>query len=147
MQNLNSFLTKRDYHPIPMYDNHVGHYQTPVMMDGQPENFIIDTGAGGTVIDEQYARNRGYELTEMDGFGGGIGNVKMNIYTVDINKLDLSGFVLEEITVIAMDLSHVKESLEMKGADSNVHGILGADILKEHQAVIDYGSKTLFLKN
>jgi predicted aspartyl protease len=146
MQNLKNFLTKRGFHAIRMFDNQVGHYTTPVIMDGRIESFIIDTGAGATVIDENYARRMGYELEEMEGFGGGIGNIRMSIYTLNIDKLDLSGFILENITVIAMDLSHVHESLEMKGADSNIHGIIGADILKSSQAVIDYGSQMMFLK-
>jgi hypothetical protein len=47
--------------------------------------------------------------------------------------------------LIAMDLTHVNQSLALKG-EAPVDVILGADILEAHAAVIDYGTSSLFLK-
>ena len=129
-----------------MFDNQVGHFAVHVLLNGKPEVFIVDTGAGATVIDEGYARSQGFELEEIDGFGGGIGNSQMSIFMVRINKLEIGDFTFENMTAVAMDLSNVKQSLEMKGVNSDVYGILGTDILRTYEAVIDYGSETLFLK-
>ena len=47
--------------------------------------------------------------------------------------------------LLALDLSHVNQALALKGS-SPVDAILGVDALEAHQAVIDYGSSSLYLK-
>lgn len=46
----------------------------------------------------------------------------------------------------AVDLTHVNEGLVTKGA-SRVQGVLGADVLTCHQAIIDYATMSLFLRH
>ena len=47
---LDAFLTQKGYVAIPIRENISGHLLIEVMVNGQPGLFILDTGAGGTVI-------------------------------------------------------------------------------------------------
>ena len=60
--------------------------------------------------------------------------------TVKINNWNYSNFNL-----VLLDLSHVNTALTEHHAEA-VDGIIGADILEKGKAIIDYGSKCLFLK-
>jgi len=44
-----------------------------------------------------------------------------------------------------MDLAHVNQALSLRG-EGHVDVVLGADVLEIQQAIIDYGSSSLFLK-
>jgi len=49
------------------------------------------------------------------------------------------------MNLVVFDLSHVNQALTDHKADK-IHGIIGADVLKKGKAVIDYKTKSLYLK-
>ena len=67
------------------------------------------------------------------------------IHALDGVTLSLDGRPLRsDDGIYAVDLMHVNEGLVKKGA-SRVQGVLGADVLTYHRAVIDYATMSLFL--
>ena len=46
----------------------------------------------------------------------------------------------------AIDLRHVKQTLREKGVDRPANGIIGADVLNHHKAIIDYANQLLYLQ-
>ena len=76
--------------------------------------------------------------------GGGAGGATLAIYALDGAILSLDGRALRSDGIYALDLSHVNQGLTMKGA-TRVQGVLGADVLTYHRAVIDYATMSLFL--
>ena len=61
------------------------------------------------------------------------------------NVLELEGYLTKNISFVLFDLSHVNIAIS-KVDPTIVHGILGADYLKKHNAVIDYGRNCMYLK-
>ncbi len=59
--------------------------------------------------------------------------------------IDLKGFQIKKAVLIAIDLSHVNNTLK-KGGSGRIDGVIGSDILKKHKALIDYSEKALYLK-
>jgi hypothetical protein len=47
--------------------------------------------------------------------------------------------------LLAMDLAHFNQALALRG-EGRVDDVLGPDVLENQEAVIDYGSSSLFLK-
>ena len=143
---LKTFLTKRGFTNIPLKANVVGHFEVEAKLNGVPIVLILDTGASGTVIDIGVANLMELDLKLQDTQGGGVGSQKMDIHSFQAKSLVIGSMELTEIEIYAMDLSHARASLSERGADGEIHGILGADLLIPCEAVIDYAEKTLFLK-
>lgn len=145
MSDLALYLTQTGYHQIPLTGNGVGLFQTGGSIDNQPISVLIDTGAASTVIDRSLAERFGWALTPLPQRGGGAGGASLPLYLVEGRSLKLGGLTAQAAALIAMDLTHVNQSLAMKGA-TPIEAILGIDVFNAHAAVIDYGSRSLFLK-
>lgn len=61
------------------------------------------------------------------------------------NCLSLGAWEKTKLAFIIMDLSHVNAGLAQAKEDP-ITGILGADILKQARAVIDYGRNCMYFK-
>jgi hypothetical protein len=106
---------------------------------------LIDTGAASTVVSLALARDLGLTLKRLEMKGGGAGGAHLDIYHLTDATLSLAEVHPRARALLAMDLSHVNQSLALKG-ESPVDVILGADVFEAQAAVIDYGSSSLFLK-
>ncbi len=106
--------------------------------------FIIDTGASQTCIDTQKAKQMGYQLEETKEKATGTGSTKMPLSIAFVPKLSFGEFDLFEYQMTLIDLKHVNEALHEMGVKA-VDGIIGADILWQHQGIIDCGKKKLIL--
>ncbi|MHA1289663.1 MAG: retropepsin-like aspartic protease, partial [Candidatus Thorarchaeota archaeon] len=67
--------SKRDLNWIPfeyLHDSHL--IGLPVYINGDgPYNFVLDTGAGGTVMDPELAKKLGLDIQQMQGTARGLG--------------------------------------------------------------------------
>ena len=122
------------------------HLKIEVKINGTQANLILDTGASRSVFDEKrIVEFLGHdELEEQDRLSSGLGTNTMTSKKVKIAKLEIGDIIISNYDATILDLSHVNasyEKLELKPVD----GILGGDILKEYDAVIDYPKSELTL--
>ncbi|MDR2413969.1 MAG: retroviral-like aspartic protease family protein [Odoribacteraceae bacterium] len=108
-------------------------------------DFIVDTGASITVID-QYTPFSHEPLEDTlginsGGIGGEIGEVKL----VNLPTFHLGGYTLENVRVALLDLQYVN-TLYNNQLRRRIVGLLGCDFLTRHNAVIDYENQRLTLK-
>ena len=144
--SLSAFLQSEGYRQIPLTRNLVGHFETDGTLSGRPVRVLIDTGAGSTVVSLSLARELGMELTSEGKTGGGAGGTQLEIFKLKNALLVLDHAVPKPKVLYAMDLSHVNAALALKHAPP-VDVILGVDVFEKHAAVIDYGTRSLFLKD
>ena len=97
------------------------------------------------MADLHSAHNRGLTANKLTMTGGGAGSANLKIYDLPDAVLLLGGIKPRLRVLLAMDLAHVNEALSLRG-ESRVDVVLGADVLEFQQAIIDYGSSSLFLK-
>ena len=141
---LADLLSQHGFHRHPLVRNHAGHLQLVGFLDDAPVDILLDTGAASTVVDLCYYRAKGIPTRDTGKLGGGAGGITLEIHALDGAMLSLDGHPLRSDGIYGVDLTHVNEGLVTKGA-SRVHGVLGADVLTYHQAVIDYATMSLFL--
>lgn len=144
--NLTSLLFEQNYKAIPLRATAFGHLEIAATINGIDVLFLLDTGAASTVIDTGFAAEHGLQVEETSITGGGVGTSELIIYQLATTRLVLAGFHVDELPVFAADLQHVKQSLIDKGETQIPCGVLGADLLFHHKAVIDYPSLQLFLQ-
>jgi hypothetical protein len=143
---LAQLLSQHGFRRHALVRNQVGHLQLVGLLHNAPVDILLDTGAASTVIDLAYCLARGIPTRDTGKRGGGAGGITLAIHTLGGATLSLDGHPLRSDGIYAVDLTHVNEGLTMKGA-SRVQGVLGADVLTYHQAVIDYATMSLFLRH
>lgn len=142
---LNTFLKRKGYIQIPLSRSGVGHFHTQGLLNGRQISVLIDTGASNTVFSLALIEEMGLSMTKLAAQGGGAGSSKMDIYQIKGVNFVVGGFSPKFESLFAIDFSHVNQALQNKN-ESSVDSVLGADILEAHSAVIDYASKSCYLK-
>jgi hypothetical protein len=141
---LAELLSQHGFYRHALVRNQVGHLQLVGLLQDAPVDILLDTGAASTVVDLSYCRANSIPTRDTGRLGGGAGGITLAIHALDGATLSLDGHPLRSDGIYAVDLAHVNEGLLAKGA-SRVHGVLGADVLTYHRAVIDYATMSLFL--
>lgn len=129
---------------IPLERSPLGLLQVSATIDGSPLTLLVDTGANATLLDRAWVTRQGLvgESTEL----GTVGCVTMDgIDMIDVERLELGAMRVEGVRLAVVDLSHVNRQFEQTGS-TPVGGILGADVLTERSAVIDYSEPRLQLQ-
>jgi clan AA aspartic protease (TIGR02281 family) len=144
--NISSLLGKQGYHKIPLKRNAAGHFKLNADINGKSGSFILDTSASHTVIDDSSAEKFGLKISKsVSKDAGGLGTAQLKTRKSRGNTIRIKDFSVNNKVIITVDLSHVNNALE-KSRSEKIDGVLGADLLKKHRALIDYAEKTLYLK-
>jgi predicted aspartyl protease len=120
--------------PISVSDNHL--FMKVRLDGGEPLDFLIDTGAGRTVISKRVARAMGLQSRgEIASIGvGGTQNVEV----VRVSTLSVPGLTLKDQTLFALDLSDLEPFVGRR-----IDGVLGYDLFARAVTRIDYVAKTI----
>ena len=140
-------LDLQHFQRIPLKQNNLGHFEVRVRINGTEALFLVDTGAANTVIDLAYAKEMAIPLTESLLKGGGVGNADMELYEVGCDSFACEEMVLQGISLYAIDFSHIRQSLLLRGETDFPAGVLGADVFFAYKAINDYGNEVLYLLN
>ncbi len=125
--------------PFQFVENFI---QIDVEINGSPpRSFILDTGAGMSVIDQKFAEELGLDLQgELEAVGAGPGTATYSL--TRIGNVRVGTLSLEEMTFAAMPLGWTSK---LSGLDW--YGILGYDFLSRFVVEIDFESEMLRLFN
>jgi len=136
--------TTREFVLVPIIREKSHHITVVARLAGQSARFIVDTGAGGTIVDAGAVANYKLKLTSASRKGGGVGSSSMQINYVARHDLTLGDLDLSGTKLRTLDLSHVNAALA-KAKVEPVAGVIGADVLWHHHAVIDYSRGIMLL--
>ena len=116
------------------------------LINGKSARFVVDTGASRTVFDKErildYIDNP--EFSEKDGISAGIGGTDISSFIFKLEELSFGELSIKDYQAVAMDLSNVNNSYAMLKLPP-VDGVLGGDLMKKYQAVINYKLKKMRL--
>lgn len=115
-------------------------------INGKKAHLILDTGASQTVFDKTRIEDfLGHnEFEKVESLTTGLGTNTMESHLVKITGLKLGEMEFKNEKMVLLDLTHVNQSYELMNMKP-VDGVIGGDILKKYNAVIDYGKKMLTL--
>jgi len=134
----------REFVLVPIVREKSRHIVVVAELSGRRARMVIDTGAGGTVIDSGAVERFGLKLSKASRKGGGVGSVAMRLNYVAKHDLKIADLDLSDIKLLTLDLSHVNEGLKRAGVEPVV-GVIGADTLWRRKAVIDYSRGVMIL--
>lgn len=142
---LRTLLEQQKFHRIPLQKLATGHYKFQVRVNGKKGIFILDTGASTSCIGFKRAKHFLLHGEESDVKAAGAGAINMETEIARNNHLKIGRKILKNIDLILFNLTHVNEALAQVDEDA-IDGIIGADLLKQSQAKIDYGRNCLYIK-
>lgn len=142
---MQSILKKEGYKKIKFKVSKTQHLLLKASINGVKGNFILDTGASNTCVGfesiELFQLTAGSSKTK----AAGAGATGMFTQIAKDNTLQLGRWKDTEFHVVIFDLSHVNEALQQYKAKP-VQGIIGADVLLQGKAIIDYYNHCVYLR-
>ncbi len=107
-----------------------------------PFNFIFDTGASMTVIEEQTAKKLGLHRNALatrnaQSASGPIVTTILNVESIKVDDVEA-----KDIKVGVIDLSNVSKC----GCIGDLGGIIGYNFVKDYKVLIDYPKQEIFFK-
>lgn len=145
MEELQGYLKKNNYKKIRFKVSKTQHLLLTASVNGIKGTFILDTGASNSCVGfegiERFELNAGKSKTK----AAGAGAIGMFTQLAKDNTLQLGRWKNTEFHLVIFDLSHVNEALLQYKAKP-VQGIIGADVLLEGKAIIDYYNQCLYLR-
>lgn len=145
MDNLYDTLKEKGYKRIRFKISKTQHLLIKAKINGIAGNFILDTGASNSCVGFEGVAHFGLLADDSDTKAAGAGGVGMLTQTSVKNTLKLGRWANKDFGLVIFDMSHVNEALRLYKAKP-VHGIIGADILMEGKAIIDYYNHCFYLK-
>jgi len=145
MNDLRKLLEGKGFYRIPLKKIKSGHYKFSASVNSVLGDFILDTGASTSCIGFEYNTYFRLNNEESKIKAAGAGAINMKTEIAKNNTLSIKSWKLSGIDFVIIDLSHVNEALSQVGENA-IHGIIGADFLKQTRAVIDYGRNCFYLK-
>ncbi|WP_316636198.1 retropepsin-like aspartic protease [uncultured Flavobacterium sp.] len=145
MENLHEVLKKEKYKKIKFKVTKTQHLLVKAKINGISGNFILDTGASNTCIGFESIERFEVSAKKSETKASGAGGTGMKTQISAHNNLQLGSWKNPDFGIVIFDLSHVNEALESFKAKP-VHGIIGADVLLEGKAIIDYFNHYVYLK-
>jgi hypothetical protein len=118
-----------------------GRVYVPVRAGGaSPRWFILDTGAGGVVLDEGLARELGLSATPTaDATGAGAGSSRRSVVAALDLAVDGVPLAAKEVSVSPLD------QLLASTSGRHVGGIIGGPFFEQHVVELDFARRTLRL--
>jgi predicted aspartyl protease len=145
MKNLHDILKKSNYKKLNFKVSKTQHLLIKAKINGVTGNFILDTGASNSCVGfdsiELFNLKAGKSKTKASGAGA----TGMFTQLAKNNSLKIGRWKTDEFHLVIFDMTHVNQALQQHKAKP-VHGIIGADILLEGKAIIDYYNHCLYLQ-
>jgi predicted aspartyl protease len=143
--SLQQFLLKKGYSKIKLHFTKTNHFELRAKINGEKGRFILDTGASNTCVDFTFASKFNLQAEDSEVKAAGAGAIDMLTQVSKKNTIKIGKWSSKKVSIILFDLTHVNTALTNHNANL-VHGIIGADILKKTNAIIDYNKKYLYIK-
>ena len=107
--------------------------------------FLVDTGASNSCINYLSASKFNLEFKKSNEIASSATNKINETYHSKNNILKIEDCKKANFDIVLFDMTFINNSLKEKGIE-DVDGIIGNDILKEFNAIIDFKKKTISLK-
>lgn len=145
MEDLQDFLKGKKYKKIKFTVLKTQHLMIKAKINSFSGNFILDTGASNSCVGIEGIEKFQLFAEDSETKAAGAGATGMETQISKNNNLQLSRWKNNEISLIVFDMSHVNEALKSYKTKP-VDGIIGADVLLNGKAIIDYYNHYLYLK-
>ncbi len=120
------------------------HLMVSVKVNGKEAIMVVDTGASRTVFDINEMTNIVSNIKKSDRKSTGLGTNTMLSMTAILKSLQIGELEMKNKNIVLLDMQHINKSYAQLNIPTII-GVLGGDLLKEYNAIIDYTNENLTL--
>ncbi len=122
------------------------HVMVKGTIHGKEASFLIDTGASRSVFDPKTMASFIDDPTfeKKEGLTAGVGSSDLESATFLIQSLTIGDLEINDYEAVALNLENIHEMYAKLGLP-HIDGIIGGDLLKRHNAVINYKAQKMRL--
>ncbi len=114
-------------------------------VNGAPARWMIDTGAFATLLHRDFVRHLRIPLRQTRYNSAAVNLKQRGVFVAKINRLTVGSVDIVGNEVGVVNLQGLIHD-ELLNGSPPVVGLLGAEILKAHHGIVDFGTRTLYLK-
>ena len=114
-------------------------------INGAPAKLMVDTGAFATLLHHSFVRRMRIPMRETPYSSAAVNLRQRGVNIARIRKLSVGSVDIVGKEVGVIDLEGLIRGGLLHGSPP-VAGLLGAEILNRHHGIIDFGTRTLYLK-
>jgi len=114
-------------------------------VNGKPARLMVDTGAFATLLHSRFVRRMQIPLRDTPFSSSGVNLKQRGVQMATITRFSVGSINLERKDVGVINLEGLIHG-GLLNASPPVVGLLGSEILRRHHAIIDFGTKNLYLK-
>jgi hypothetical protein len=143
-KTLNKFLKNKGYYSVNLIFLKTKHYLIEANINGINGKFILDSGASNSCV--CITKENKFKLeTKKNKISASSATSEMS--NTNISKKNLVSICRWENTIdlVTFDMNHINKTFKEKEIEP-IDGIIGADLLKTSEAILDYKSNRLYLK-
>lgn len=145
MKAIQELLRKEKYKKINFKVSKTQHLLVKAIINGVKGNFILDTGASNSCVGFESIEKFQLATEKSATQAAGAGATGMFTQLSKNNQLQLGRWKETDFSLVVFDLTHVNLALTQHKAKP-VDGIIGADVLLQGKAIIDYYNHCFYLK-
>ncbi len=135
----------RGFTKVPMYLSSGYNLYVDSRVNGRRVKLMVDTGAFSTLLHHKFVRQLRIPLRETAFTSAGVNLKRRGVQLATISQMSVGGVDLRRKEVGVIDLQGLVRDGLLE-ANPPVAGLLGSEILQRHNGIIDFGTKTLYLK-
>lgn len=140
-----SFLEQQGYTTFKLAKLATGHETIEGTINGAAGVFVVDSGAGATVLHKDRLEKFGIAPGSGNQEPGAGAGSALALGSHAVPGITLAGKPVPLETVYSTDLANVVQSLKA-AAGVDVDGVVGQDVLSRYGAIINIGTSELYLK-
>jgi len=135
----------RGFRRIPMHVSDGFNLYVDGSVNGKKARLMVDTGAFATLLHSRFVRQMKIPMRDTPFSSSGVNLKQRGVQMATITKLSIGTMDLERKDVGVINLEGLIHG-GLLDASPPVAGLLGSEILRRHHAIIDFGTKSLYLK-
>ncbi|MEY2585186.1 MAG: hypothetical protein QOD80_1212 [Verrucomicrobiota bacterium] len=130
---------------VPMHVSDGFNLYVDGSVNGQKARLMVDTGAFATLLHSQFVKRMQIPMRDTPFSSSGVNLKQRGVQMATISRLSVGSINLERKDVGVINLEGLIHG-GLLNASPPVAGLLGSEILRRHHAIIDFGTKSLYLK-
>lgn len=117
-------------------------------VNGKPARLMVDTGSFATLLHRSFVRRMRIATRETQFSSSAVNLKERGVRVARIRKLSVGSVDIfgKEVGVIDLEGLIHEGLLEPRNGGAPVAGLLGAETLRTHHGIIDFGTRTLYLR-
>ena len=138
-------LSFRGWSRVPIHVSSGFNLYVDGTLNGKPAKLLVDTGAFATLLHQPFVRRMKISTRKSPFSSAGVNLKARGVQFATISRFSIGSVNMQRKEVGVVDL----EGLIRDGlldATPPVAGLLGSEILRRHNAIVDFGTRTLYLK-